>query len=263
MMDGTVSPVKSEIGQMERQPLNGPSMNGPTLIVPQLPVIAPDPEVNTQQRQKRHRWYHNAIWWRWSTFDSDDLEALYCDYAFKLRLRSLVSLLALTAVLTVVLAAVDLAFTGHATVSNVVHIKLCAVCVLSLVYVHTPYMQVRHLPVVAVILLFVLCCFTAVSLPVAFGDRPADLILTPADGAWQVAVAVFLLYGLQSLHIVVVAVVGALLPLAHVLVTVLFTEGFPIEKWAQVCNNIDTTSIYLNCRILLCALVCDNSSCAY
>ena len=225
-MDGGPPLSKGDEG-LERQPLNGP-----TLIVPQLPAVPPDTDDSTPSR-KKSKWFENAFWWRWSRFDSEELESLYCCYAFRFRRTALVSLLALTAVLTIVLAAVDLAFTGRATVSNVVQVKLCAVCVLSLVYVHTPYMRVRHLPIVAVILLFVLCCFTAVALPVAFGDRPDALILTPADGAWQVVVAVFLLYGLQPLHIVVVSVVGTLLPVAHVLVTV-FTVGYPASLWAQV-----------------------------
>lgn len=212
-------------GEEEQAPLNAAS-----LIVPNvLPYQGGTSSSGTGTTRSTKSWSEYAFCWKWSSFQSVELESLYRRYVFRLRLGALVSQLVLVAVLTAVLAAVNLAFTTSATVINVVFVILCILCVLSIVYVHTPYMTVGQLPFVSSVALVIMCCLGATSLPIAFGDRPSTLLFTPVDGVWEVCVAVFLIYGLQSLHIGLTAVAGVLLPVSHILVTTLFAEGYTHE----------------------------------
>nr|KAG5708321.1 hypothetical protein BaRGS_034352 [Batillaria attramentaria] len=105
-----------------------------------------------------------------------------------------------------------------------------------LLFACTRFMEETHFPVVSYVVLVFLVCFAAFSLPLDFGmtvpDKP-DPVRTPADGVWETALVVFMVYALMPLRTLVAVVLGVLLPLMHLAVSAFVANTFPSLLWRQ------------------------------
>ena len=169
------------------------------------------------------------------SFENEELESLYQRYIYKLRLSSVVAFLVLFIILTVTLSVLNFVFLSRVTVENLYHISMCGILSLLLVYIHSRYMNESHLVVLTAITYALCMCFSVIALPFNFGDR-ARVLYTPAEGVWQITLVIFLIYALLPLKIYIAIATGVLLPLIHVLVSVLLTnhDNLPMSLWRQV-----------------------------
>ena len=205
----------------------------PGVSVPATAPMLPSSSSGGHSYPSKKPWWHKIT--RRYDFDSEDLEAIYQRYIFKLRLSSVVALLVLIIILTATLAILNFLFVSSVTVENIYHIAQCVIFFIILVYIHTKYMKEKHLLVLNIIILFLCICFSIIALPVDFGDRP-DMLHTPANGVWQITLVVFLIYALMPLRIYIAVAAGIALPLAHIVVSVIMAQNDPMLLWRQVCH---------------------------
>ncbi|KAK7499422.1 hypothetical protein BaRGS_00009397, partial [Batillaria attramentaria] len=178
-------------------------------------------------------------------FPCTELEDLYRRYVFKLQQSALTCLLALFAVLTLSLAVLNFAFAQYFTVLGLYMAVQWVAFSALLLFACTRFMEETHFPVVSYVVLVFLVCFAAFSLPLDFGmtvpDKP-DPVRTPADGVWETALVVFMVYALMPLRTLVAVVLGVLLPLMHLAVSAFVANTFPSLLWRQDLRHKDLQS---------------------
>ncbi|XP_043199788.1 Ca(2+)/calmodulin-responsive adenylate cyclase-like isoform X6 [Amphibalanus amphitrite] len=170
-------------------------------------------------------------------FENDELEALYQRYIVKLQRSSIGGALVLYILLCTLLGVLALGHGAPASAPLVYYLLMAALFVGLLVYSSTRWMRDPHLLGLCYVLLASSALFCVVSLPVSFGVPSAGR-WTLADGVWHVAFTVFVLYAMLPIRVWVTCAAGVLLPLVHVVVSVLCVTEFPDQRWQQVTANI-------------------------
>lgn len=175
-------------------------------------------------------------------FENDELEALYQRYIFKLQHSSIASVVALFILLTAILANLSFAYVQAPTPQNIYHTVHCILFILLLVFLNTRFMQDAYLLWVCYVILFFCATFCAVALPMGGteGSSASFRVETRrviVEGAWQIVFVIFISYAMMPLKTWISAAFGFLLPIAHVIVTVIYAKEYPYLKWQQVSTT--------------------------
>lgn len=173
-------------------------------------------------------------------FENASHEKLFRRYIFHIQYTSVQVLLVLYITLTVALAVLNFVFVSRISVENISNIALCVIYVVILVFLHTKYMKVNNLQMICYAILIVCLCFSVLSLPVNFQERPKG-VLTPAEGVWRVAFVILTVYAFLPFKLYVAMAFGILLPVIHSLVAILVANYFPSLLWRQVSHFLFTS----------------------
>lgn len=171
-------------------------------------------------------------------FESPELEALFQRYTSKLQHSSVVSAVCLFLLLTATQAGLSLAYTARLSPQNVYHLLHSLLFLILLVFLTTRYMQDTYLLWVCYVVLFFLCTYTAVWLPVGPTGLGLETRRVFPEGVFPVLFALFLGYGMMPLRTWVAALFGAALPLVHVAVSAALVDKFQQLLWQQVAANV-------------------------
>ncbi|ESP00183.1 hypothetical protein LOTGIDRAFT_141290, partial [Lottia gigantea] len=173
-------------------------------------------------------------------FDCDELERLYNRYVYKLQQSSVVYMLALFIVLTLCLSILNFFFSKTLTVLGLYLSVQCVFFIIVFIFIHTKFMKESHFSLICYILLLFLIGFSIFSFPTDFGiilpDMP-PVHYHPADGVWETVYVIFMIYSLMPLRTLIAAVIGILLPVAHLAVSAFLANYFPSLLWRQLIAN--------------------------
>ena len=166
-------------------------------------------------------------------FESPELEHMYLRYIYSLHHSGVQSFVILFVIVCAVLAVLNFVFVSHTTVENICYIALCVAYVLLLVFMHTSFMKPPIMFTLSLIVLVLCSCFVVISMPINYANRPL-MQFTPAEGVWQVAWVVFMVYSFLPLRIYVAMTTGLVVTAAHVLVSIFETSSQDWLLWRQV-----------------------------
>ncbi|XP_076319683.1 adenylate cyclase 1-like isoform X2 [Tachypleus tridentatus] len=176
-------------------------------------------------------------------FENDELEALYQRYIFKMQQSSIISVLVLFILLSAVLTVLHFIFIRSPTFANLYFLLQCIIFIGLLIFSYTKYMKDSQLLALCYAIMFFLVTFCIVSLPVNVGSDSTWGIGTwgghqsSADGVWEIAFVVFLIYAMLPLKMWVTLGVGIILPGAHFGTSTVFAKEFPGLRWEQLVAN--------------------------
>ena len=168
-------------------------------------------------------------------FENEELEALFYRYDAKIRKSWVFCLIVILIILSVCLSIVGFIYYRSATAQNVFLAIQCGACLCLLVFINTKWLTEGKLLVVCWIIYAMCLVFCVISLPVDFGDRHGTR-LSAADGVWETALIVFLVYAFLPFKFYIALGTGIFLPVVHLIVSVLMTTtGFSELLWRTVC----------------------------
>lgn len=170
-------------------------------------------------------------------FENDELETLYQRYIFKLQQASIASVLVMFILLAAALAILNFVYVQLVTVSNVYHTVHCVIFAAILIFINTRWMQDGHAVIICYVILAFCTLFSVVAFPVDFGITNRPSRPTVADGVWQIVFVTFMSYSMLPLKPYISLTIGIVLPVAHIIVSIIFVTEFSDFLWQQVSPN--------------------------
>ncbi|XP_050418013.1 adenylate cyclase type 1 [Patella vulgata] len=173
-------------------------------------------------------------------FDCEELESLYNRYVYKLQQSSIEYMLMLFIVLTLCLSILNFVYAEYITVLALYLTVHCIFFIAIFIYINTKFMKESHFSWLCYLLLLFLIGFSVFSFPSDFG-----IIIPgspraghhPANGVWETLYVIFMIYSLMPLRTLIAAVIGIVLPVAHLAVSAFLANTFPALLWRQLIAN--------------------------
>lgn len=193
----------------------------------------PDRKTDSTLKGMKHNGLRRLL--SWNRFSSEEMEALYQRYVFKLQQSSLVCMALLLTMLCLSLAALTSLYVKNYTAYSVYLYGQGLVFLGFFIYMKTKLREEYLMSVNYSILIFMgILAVLSCPLPLGFPEELQDHKLNMADGAWVVAFVIFNAYALMPLRTLAKCLFGGLLPLVHLLVSSQTCQYFPELLWRQV-----------------------------